>query len=496
MRPFSKLLVAVLLIGVAAVRDQAGAEPAAYMVFELQSGRVFDQKDPFRPWYPASVTKLMTAYVTFAAIRDGTVSLKSPVIVSANALAEPASKMGFQIGTVMTVENALKMVIVKSANDIAVALGEAVSETEEMFLETMNRTARRLGMTATHFANPHGLPDPDQVTSVRDIALLSKALLEDFPQYRHLFRIAAIRFGNRRLKSANALLERYPGATGMKTGYICNSGYNIVATAERDGRTMVAVVFGATSGLERAVETAALLDKGFARAPAVQDAPLLSALRPPSDAGSLPANGYCRTAAKPSVEALLLRHGTDPVEPIDQAAPEPGEQATVKPGDQPAPPTSATVAVPLAKKAKPKKTAKLNAGELLDQLVGERVVAEAVAVSIGLPDGTTVIANVPTPRSKPAELAALQAKAEAEADPVATPGAAESGPEEAATDAVADAAAATGPSQATPAQTASSETSSGDGVPEPDEPEPAAAAPVPWPRTLGGVVIPQPRPIR
>jgi D-alanyl-D-alanine carboxypeptidase len=157
--------------------------------------------------------------------------LNSPVIVSQNALNQPPSKMGFKVGTVMTVDNALKMILVKSANDIAVALGEAVAGSEPAFIARMNREASRLGMTRTTFANPHGLPDPRQVTTARDLALLASAILNEFPEYRSLFKIHAIRHGKRTLRNYNILIDRYRGATGMKTGYIRDSGFNLVASA-------------------------------------------------------------------------------------------------------------------------------------------------------------------------------------------------------------------------------------------------------------------------
>jgi D-alanyl-D-alanine carboxypeptidase len=171
--------------------------------------------------------------------------------------------MGFKVGTVMTVDNALKMILVKSANDIAVALGEAVAGSEPAFIARMNREASRLGMTRTTFANPHGLPDPRQVTTARDLALLASAILNEFPEYQSLFKIHAIRHGKRTLRNYNILIDRYRGATGMKTGYIRDSGFNLVASARRNGKDVIAVVLGACNAMSRAEKAVSLLETGF-----------------------------------------------------------------------------------------------------------------------------------------------------------------------------------------------------------------------------------------
>ncbi len=242
------------------------AQPAAagpYILVDLDSGRILDENEGLAPWYPASVTKLMTSYVTFEALAAGELTMRSAVVVSQHALNEPPSKMGFRVGTEITVENALKMVLVKSANDIAMALGETVSGSERRFVARMNKTAQKLGMTGTRFRNPNGLPAKGQTTNVRDMAVLTQALLKDFPEHADLFQITAIKAGKKVLRSYNPLLTRYKGATGMKTGFICSSGFNMVATAKRGNKHLIAVVFGSPSSQERAEEAARLLDKGF-----------------------------------------------------------------------------------------------------------------------------------------------------------------------------------------------------------------------------------------
>jgi D-alanyl-D-alanine carboxypeptidase len=207
---------------------------------------------------------MMTAYVTFEALRSGQLKPTSPVKVSAHALAQAPSKMGFKVGTVMNVDNALKMMLVKSANDIAVAVAETVGGSEAKFAVRMNAAAAKLGMASTHYDNANGLPDGGQLTTARDLAVLARALLTEFPEYRDYFGIPAIKAGKKILRSQNVLLERYRGTIGMKTGFICASGYNIVASARRGGRTLVAVVLGAASPDERNETAARLLDEGFA----------------------------------------------------------------------------------------------------------------------------------------------------------------------------------------------------------------------------------------
>jgi D-alanyl-D-alanine carboxypeptidase len=158
---------------------------------------------------------------------------------------------------------ALQALIVKSANDVAVMLAEAVAGGTPAFVEQMNATAQRLGMTRTHFANPNGLPAPEQVTTARDLAKLSQAVVRDFPEFGHYWTRSDMRLGKRRLGTHNQLLKTYDGADGLKTGFICDSGFNVVASASRDGRRLIAVVLGESSGRDRAIRAAGLLEHGF-----------------------------------------------------------------------------------------------------------------------------------------------------------------------------------------------------------------------------------------
>ncbi len=241
----------------------AAASPA--LVFEPYNGTVFYAEDPDARWFPASLTKLMTAYVTFHALRDGEVTPETKVICSKNASTQPPTKLGLPVGGHISLETAIKVIIVKSANDVAVMVAETVGGTQEAFIERMNKAAKRLGMTNTQFANPHGLPNEQQYTTARDLARLARAIIIEFPEHADIFRQTHVQVGKKRLRTHNGLLISFPGADGMKTGFICDSGFNIVVSATRDGRKLVAVVLGEPSTRTRNTRAALLLENGFKR---------------------------------------------------------------------------------------------------------------------------------------------------------------------------------------------------------------------------------------
>ena len=251
----------ILCTATAFTWGRAAAE--ALLVIEVESGKVLYSQNAGYPWYPASVTKLMTAYVTLRAVKEGRITLDQPLTVSANAVAQAPVKMGFGVGTQVTVDNALKMLMVKSANDIAVVLAEGVAGSVENFADQMNANARRLGMVQSSFVNPNGLPADDQISSARDLAILARALIREFPEYDYYWHLPGIRMGKMVQRNYNSLIGRYPGADGMKTGFICASGFNLVASATRDGRRLIAVVLGAPSSAARALKAAQLLERGF-----------------------------------------------------------------------------------------------------------------------------------------------------------------------------------------------------------------------------------------
>ena len=207
----------------------ARAEVGAYLLFDMESGKVLAAHRATTPWYPASITKLMTAYVTFQAIESGALKMTSPVRISPQASQQPPSRMGFAIGTTITVETALRIILTKSANDVSVALAEAVGGTSGQFVERMNKAAADLGMSSSSYDNPHGLPNSKQITTARDIAVLMRALSEQFPEYADYFSMGGVQLGGRTLINHNKLIRRFRGADGMKTGFICSSGFNLAA---------------------------------------------------------------------------------------------------------------------------------------------------------------------------------------------------------------------------------------------------------------------------
>jgi D-alanyl-D-alanine carboxypeptidase len=239
------------------------ASAESLLLVEADTGKVLEAQNATYPWYPASISKLMTAYVTLKAVKDGKITLDTLFTVSPTAASQSPSKMGFRPGTQLTVDNALKMMLVKSANDMAVVLAEGVGGSIDGFSAMMNDTAKQLGMTQTSYVNPNGLPADGQITSARDLAILARAIIHDLPEYEYFVHIPSIRYGRRVTQNFNKLIGRYPGADGFKTGFICASGYNLVASATRNGKRLIAVVLGASSGQMRAVRAAQLLERGF-----------------------------------------------------------------------------------------------------------------------------------------------------------------------------------------------------------------------------------------
>jgi D-alanyl-D-alanine carboxypeptidase len=260
-------LVLMLGAGLSLTLDVVLASADALLLVDVDTGKVISERNSTHPWYPASVTKLMTTYVTLKAVRDHRIALDSLFTVSPNAVAQNPFKMGFKVGTGVTVDNALKMLLVHSPNDIAVVLAEGVSGSIEKFAEEMNAEAQHLGMTQTNYVNPNGLPAEEQVTSARDLAILARALILEFPEYDYYWHIASIRLGNRIYRNTNRLIDAYAGTDGMKTGFTCASGFNLVATASRGGKRLIAVVLGATSSTSRAVKAAQLFQRGFGTDP-------------------------------------------------------------------------------------------------------------------------------------------------------------------------------------------------------------------------------------
>jgi D-alanyl-D-alanine carboxypeptidase len=254
----------IALVAALAISAPRIAHAEALLVVEADTGKVLQADNATYPWYPASLSKMMTAYVTLKAVKEGRITLDTLFTVSPVASSQSPSKMGFRPGTQVTVDNALKMMLVKSANDMAVVLAEGVGGSIDGFSAMMNQAAQQLGMTQTSYVNPNGLPADGQITSARDLAILARAIIHDLPEYEYFVHIPSIRYGRKITQNFNKLIGRYPGADGFKTGFICASGYNLVASATRNGKRLIAVVLGASSGQMRAVRATQLLERGFA----------------------------------------------------------------------------------------------------------------------------------------------------------------------------------------------------------------------------------------
>lgn len=310
-------IVLALALVVLATGSPAAARYASIVV-DHESGRVLQAQAADVPTYPASLTKMMTAYLTFEALRAGTLQLSTRLPVSARAASRPPSKLGLVAGSTIRVEDALRAILTKSANDAAVVLAEAIAGSEEAFAERMTRTARTLGMRRTVFKNASGLPDRGQVTTARDMARLASRLIRDHARHYHYFSQRSFTYAGRPQVNHNRLLGRYPGVDGLKTGYIAAAGYNLAASSVRNGRRVIAVVLGGKSPRLRDRQVMALLDQGFV------------ALGVPS---ALPAE-IRRLAARERAKAGRLNVATLPPEiaaaadaPVAVPAPRPGRDA-------------------------------------------------------------------------------------------------------------------------------------------------------------------------
>ena len=235
----------------------------ASIVVDANSGEVIFARRADSPRYPASITKVMTLYLVFEAMAEGRVSPDDLVTISPRAASQPPSKLGLPAGSRIRLDDAIRSLAVRSANDIAVALAEHVGGSEARFAALMTLRAQELGMTQTRYVNANGLPDSRQLSSARDIAILSRAVMRDFPQYYHYFGQRQWTFEGRNYNNTNGLLHSMPGVDGIKTGYTNASGYNLAASAVRDGRRLITVVLGGRTTQSRNAHVAELLNAGF-----------------------------------------------------------------------------------------------------------------------------------------------------------------------------------------------------------------------------------------
>lgn len=270
-RRLARTLFAVAALAVAGLAGagltsaQADAAKAASIIVDARTGEVLHEQDADALTHPASLTKMMTLYLTFDALDDGRLSLDQSLPVSSWAESMSPTKLGLRAGSSLRVETAILGLVTKSANDAAVVLAEALGGSESRFAEMMTRKARELGMRHTVFRNASGLPNMEQVTTARDYSILSRAMLSDHPKYYPYFSRRSFAYGGRQLPNHNRLMSRYEGMDGIKTGYTVASGFNLAASAVREGRRLVGVVMGGKSPVSRDNRMAALLDQAFGK---------------------------------------------------------------------------------------------------------------------------------------------------------------------------------------------------------------------------------------
>ncbi|MEY4240430.1 MAG: hypothetical protein RJA14_126, partial [Pseudomonadota bacterium] len=235
----------------------------AAIVVDAESGEVLFARHADSRRYPASITKVMTLYLAFEALAEGKIKLDDVITVSPHAASQPPSKLGLAAGQTITVDDAMRATSVRSSNDMAMALAEHISGSQDRFAAQMTLKARELGMTQTRYVNPNGLPDARQLTSARDLAILARAVMRDYPQYYSYFGLQDWAYNGRDYRNTNGLLRDGQGYDGMKTGYTNASGYNLAASAVRDGRRIITIVLGGRSTASRNAHVAALMDTGF-----------------------------------------------------------------------------------------------------------------------------------------------------------------------------------------------------------------------------------------
>ena len=283
---------------------QIGSDRYSSIVIEARGGNVLSAANPDAPRYPASLTKMMTLYMVFEALRDRRIGLDELVPVSLHAASMSPTKLGLLPATRITVEEAILGLVTRSANDAAAALGEMLGGDEDRFGQAMTLRARALGMTQSTFRNASGLPDPEQISTARDLAMLARRLITDFPNEYRYFSTPSFVFHGQTIFNHDMMLQRYPGADGLKTGYTIAAGHNLATSAVRGDVRLIAVVLGAASNPERDAHMMALLDQGFER----MDVPVAVVHRDvPQGRMSLMASAIA--SPPPLLRRTSIRHG-------------------------------------------------------------------------------------------------------------------------------------------------------------------------------------------
>lgn len=330
----------------------AQAAPYAAIVMDMRTGQVVHADGADRVQHPASLTKLMTLYLTFEAIETGQIGLDQKVRISSKAASQPPSKLGMRPGQRVTIRHLIRAAAIRSANDAAMALAEAVGGSQAEFARMMTAKARALGMRNTTFKNPHGLTESGHLSTARDMATLARHIAYDFPQYYNVFGRTRAYAAGKHVHTTNRLLMSYSGADGLKTGYTRAAGYNLAATATRGDRRVLVVVMGGSSSRWRNRRVAELLDRGFRETPryAAVVKPRLAAVKvaeapmPPSRPG-VPPTGLAAIASAVASEAQAAQP-IDPTLPRSEHAPLYGAAPLRRPGAGSAPVGAAVGAAP------------------------------------------------------------------------------------------------------------------------------------------------------
>lgn len=358
------LLALVAAWALALMPFQLAAAPYAAFVMDARTGEVLHSRNADTRLHPASLTKMMTLYIAFEAIEKGEISPDKKVRISRKAASEPPSKLGLKAGQTIQLRYLIRAAAVKSANDAATAIGEAIEGSEAAFARRMNRTAKALGMTRTHFKNAHGLTESGHLSTARDMSILGRHVLYDYPGYYHLFSSRTANAGVRKVNNTNRrLLGAYRGADGIKTGYTYAAGFNLVSSAQRGNERIIATVFGGTSSRARNQRIAELLDMGFQRAPsrAALDKPdkpnyanlnsaprgLTSSLRPRLRPGTITAQAAPQAVISSDdiASALLEAQGHSPINKVvsvPRPEPRPTDIVLASVSDQDQPPEVVT----------------------------------------------------------------------------------------------------------------------------------------------------------
>lgn len=261
---FLALLCAALFLCVALPHNAHANPRYAAVIMDAQSGKVLHQSSPHKSLPPASLTKMMTLFMAFEALENGKLHMNKYLVVSPNAIRQPPSKLGLTAKSQITVKEAIYILVTRSANDVAAAMGETISGSESAFAAAMTKRAHALGMKNTYFYNASGLPHPKQKSSAYDMAVLGRALMQYFPQHYHFFKTIRYNYKGRVIETHNNLMRRFEGMDGMKTGYVNASGFNLVSSAVRNNRRVIVAVFGGRTAVSRDNHVADLMNRGFA----------------------------------------------------------------------------------------------------------------------------------------------------------------------------------------------------------------------------------------